>query len=300
MRQSKSHPPIGKGKSDNVPFKVAAVSWIDLLGYGSMISRAQFNPIDPRAKVPIARLRGFHRIVAEHSGRYFRTLVLNDGAAAYRDLSFRTSSVTYDFLLRSFRLFQDIQAFERRNEYFGARMILAAGFRSKGSRRAIDYREGHLGSILDRMSKGEIDANQAVREAATIQAYFDVLPQLQANFAFTKAYLADLSGSDHGIGGPNFYVDSSLFEGGAPAWLSIDEEVKWNDPRLDLSATFFRVQEISIVPHNGPSPEGVRDALEVATAIAPSASVLDAIREGRREWVRNGGGARWRGGASQQ
>ena len=99
-------------KSATFPFQTSAACWIDLLGYGRMIADADFNPLHYKAKEALARLRRFHAIVASHSGRYFPTLVMNDGAAAYRDLSMRTRSVTHDFLVRAWNLFCDIKAAE--------------------------------------------------------------------------------------------------------------------------------------------------------------------------------------------
>jgi hypothetical protein len=273
-----NHRSIAKGKAGNLPFQVAAVSWVDLLGYGAMIAEAGFNPIDPRAKEAITRLRTFHRIVAEHSGRYYRTLVLNDGAVAYRDLSLRSSGVTHDFLARSFTLFEAIQASEQRNGWPGARMVLATGFRAKGSRRAIDHASGQLNSILARLAAGEIATEQAVREAASIERYFDVLPHLQANFAFTKAYIADSGGSRAGLGGARFFVDNAIFDGAIPAWVSAGNAITFNDTRLAITATFVPVARLAPPGNTGVAIPGVRDALQIAEAIAPSVSIRDAIR----------------------
>src|SRR5581483_4816256 len=111
------------------PFQTSAACWIDLLGYGAMIAEAEFNPLHIKAKAALTRLRRFHAIVAGHSGRYFPTLVMNDGAVAYRDLSMRTRSVTHDFLVRAWSLFQEIKKAEAAEGHPGARMVLATGFR---------------------------------------------------------------------------------------------------------------------------------------------------------------------------
>lgn len=273
-----NHPPIANAKARNLPFQVAAVCWADLLGYGSMIAEAGLNPVDPKAKEPITRLRAFHRIVAEHSGRHYRTLVLNDGAAAYRDLSLRSSGVTHDFLARSFALFEAIQRSEQRNGWPGARMFLATGFRAKGSRRAIDRVSAQLNSILARLAAGEFEAEQAVREAASIEHYFDVLPQLQANFAFTKAYVADSAGSRAGLGGPRFFVDDAIFDGAIPTWVSAGDAIPFHDIRLAIQATFVPVTGLAPPGNSGFTIPGVRDALQIGETIAPSVSIRDAIR----------------------
>ena len=277
-----NQPPWAKGKTDSVPFKVAIVSWIDLLGYGGMIANAEFNPADRRSRVPISRLRAFHRIVAEHSARTFRTLVLNDGAAAYRDLSMRGPDVTCDFLTRSFAMFTAINALEKANGFPGARMVMAVGFRSKGSRRAIDYTSGHLNSILSRLENGLISAEQAVKEAGSIQRYFDVLPQLQANFAFTKAYLADSSGSKAGLGGPRFFVDDAVFEGEVPTWLLSEDPISWEHAKLKLKANFIPISAVDIETARIANWCGLRDGLKVAEAIAPDTPILEAMRNNHR------------------
>jgi hypothetical protein len=281
MSGRKPQPPIASGRARNLPFQVAAVCWVDLLGYGGMIGAAGFNPIAPEAKAAITRLRSFHRIVAEHGGRHFRSLVLNDGAVAYRDLSLRSSGVTYDFLTRAFLLFRDLEASERRNGWNGARMVLATGFRAKGSRRAIDHASGQLESILTRMRAGQVSPEEAVREAASMDRYFDVLPQLQANFAFTKAYLADAGGSKAGLGGPRFFVDTVIFEGGVPPWVRAEEPVAFRNERLGLSGEFAPVLELAPPGHSTPAVPGMRDALQIAEAIAPPSMVRDFIRAAR-------------------
>ena len=100
-------PPL-VGMKTHFPFQVSICAWVDLLGYGAEIKEAGYNPLDPKAKAAVKRIRHFHQVVADHSLRDFPTLVMNDGATAYRDLSYRTRWTTYDF-----RLFQDIQRVEK-------------------------------------------------------------------------------------------------------------------------------------------------------------------------------------------
>lgn len=270
--------PISSARAGGLPFQVAAVCWVDLLGYGGMIAEAEFNPIHPKARASITRLRAFHRIVAEHSGRQYRTLVLNDGAVAYRDLSLRSSAVTHDFLARSAALFEALRSSEIRNRWPGARMVLATGFRAKGSRRAMDAVSGQLDSILARLKAGQIGAEQAVREAASIDRYFDVLPQLQANFAFTKAYVADAGGTRAGLGGPRFFVDEAIFDGGVPQWVGAGSSIAFHDERLGIKASFVPVDRLGRPGRSGDEIAGMRNALQIAEAIAPSVSMREAIR----------------------
>jgi hypothetical protein len=98
---------ISRSRAGALPFCISATAWVDLLGYGSMIADAELNPIDPRAKAAVTGLRTFHRIVSDHSGRYYKTLVINDGAVAYRDLSLRDNGVTHDDGTRKMSVNQD-------------------------------------------------------------------------------------------------------------------------------------------------------------------------------------------------
>lgn len=271
-------PAIRKGGAKSLPFKVAIVGWIDLLAYGEMIAGVDYNPIVDEAKKPINRLRAFHRIVAEHSKRDYRTLVLNDGAVAYRDLSLRGAANTVDFFCQSWDLFKAVQASEKRNGFAGARMVVAPGLRAKGSRRALDYTSGHLDSILARMDSGALSPEQAVREAAAIEKYFDVLPQLQANFAFSKAFIAEQSGTKFNLPGPAFYIDDLIFDGAKPDWVETDAAVDWNMPKYRLSARFHPVRDVARPRGASGQIAGFRDGIAVASCIMPSSSVRDAIR----------------------
>src|SRR6266404_4358854 len=177
---------------------------IDLLGYGAMIAEADFNPLHPRASQAMKRLRDFHSIVALHSERNFPTLVMNDGAAAYRDLSFRSREPTYEFLIRAWNLFTNINEEEKKQGLPGAREVLDTGFRMRGRRAGMDARASHFQSVMHRFQSGHVNGRQAIREVANIQQSFDVVPQLQAIFAFSKAYVANSSGTRGGLAGANF------------------------------------------------------------------------------------------------
>jgi hypothetical protein len=264
-------------KSASFPFQTAVACWIDLLGYGAMISEAQFNPLHQKSKLALRRLRRFHEIVANHSLRYFRTLAINDGAAAYRDLSLRSRSVTYDFLVRSWSLFEEIKAEEIEQGFPGPRLVLASGFRMRGRSAGMDMTNRQFQSVMRRFQAKKISAEQAIIEAGAIRQAFDVVPQLQANFAFTKAYVAESSGSGGGLGGSNFFVDLSIFETPLPSWIQTGPQIPWSNPRLGLDATFARILDLVPYKHSGGVP-GILDGLQVAQRLAHDPSVLDALR----------------------
>jgi hypothetical protein len=266
-------------KDARFPFQVAVTAWIDLLGYGGMIASADFNPLHPKAKEALDRLRSFHQIVADHSTRHFPTLVMNDGAVAYRDLSFRSKSNTFDFLSRAWRLFQEINATESAHGMPGARLVLASGFRVLGRRAGIDAT--HLRSIISRAKAGELGIEEAVREAARITPKFDIVPQLQANFAFTKAYVAEASGSAGGLPGPNFYVDLSLFDGTPSGWIELGPPIHWSG-RLSLACDYAQILELEALGLPAGGPSDIRDGLQVAQHLAHDPNVLDALRVARK------------------
>jgi hypothetical protein len=269
-------------KSATFPFQIAVVCWIDLLGYGAMIAEADFNPLHAKAAQALIRLRRFHEVVASHSTRYFPTLVMNDGAAAYRDLSLRSRAPTHDFLMRAWSLFNAIKSDENYRGFPGARMVLATGFRMRGRRAGMDATAKQFKSVMRRYQSGEIVAEQAIREAANVKRSFDIIPQLQANFAFSKAYVAERSGAREGLAGPNFFVDLALFDAPTPAWVKKGPTVEWSDERLRMSASFAAILDLPPFKHVEGGPLGIRDGLQVAQYLTEDPNVLSALRAAKK------------------
>lgn len=270
------------GKNVTFPFQVGIVCWADLLGYGAMIAAAEFNPLHRKSSEALSRLRRFHAIVAAHSARYFPTLVMNDGAAAYRDLSLRSRGPTYDFLMRAWELFSHIKRDENDRGLPGARMVLATGFRMRGRRAGIDATAKHFRSVMRRYQDGEIGAEQAIREAANIRQPFDIVPQLQANFAFSKAYVAERSGTKGGLGGANCFVDLTIFDTPTPAWIVRGDIVRWSNEQLSMRASFAPILSFPRAKHVEGGPLGIRDGLQVAQELTQDPNVLSALRKARK------------------
>ena len=248
------------------------------------IAEAHFNPLHPKAKEAMQRLRQFHEIVASHSFRLFPTLVMNDGAAAYRDLSLRSNENTFDFLMRAWRLFNEINDVESRQGLPGARLVVAAGFRMRGRRAGMDATASHFSSIMSRFQSGNLSADQAIREAARIRQPFDVIPQLQANFAFSKAYVAEHSGAKGGLNGANFFVDMLIFDHPVPPWVVTARTIVWSNERLNMKANFAQIAAFPPHKHVG-GPSGIRTGLEIAQQLAHDQDVLLALRAARRPTV---------------
>jgi hypothetical protein len=279
LNDHRPSPSVSKGK--NFPFQTAVVAWIDLLGYGEMISNAGFNPLHPSSAAAKKRLSEFHRVVAAHSGRKFPSLVINDGAVVYRDLSYRSASVTFDFLQRSWNLFNEINQSEGNSSYPGARMVIAAGFRIRGRRAGMDATAEHFESIMTRYADGTISVIQAIQEARRIRPSFDIVPQLQANFAFTKAYVAEQSGTKGGLAGSRCFIDLSLFEQTLPTCFGFDKPIDWQNDKLGLKARFaplLGLSSLKQVEKSNGAPLGVSDGLQVAQRLAGDENVLKVLR----------------------
>lgn len=266
------------------PFQTAIVAWVDLLGYGSQISAGGFNPLSKESKAAHRRLKVFHHVIAQHSHRIYPSLVLNDGAILYRDLSYRSNSVTYDFIRRSWGLFQEINKQEKSSGFPGARMVIATGFRVRGRRAGIDRTKGQLKSIFGRLEDGKISTNQAINEAARAQARFDIVPHLQSNYAFTKAYLAESDGSSAGMGGSSCFLDLTLVNTSAGSEIEFAEIIPWENSRLGLSANFGRIE---MVKHNNKrhiQSHYYRTGLSVAEHLTDDPSILLKLRDARRKY----------------
>lgn len=260
--QMKSQPKRAKGR--RYPVEICCVAWMDLLGYGSMLRPVSFNPSAPSAQQAVQRLEAFQAVVARHANRYMRALIVNDGVAYVRQLSPRTVSVTYDFLRRAFEAFKEVNDLDRGQGFPGARMILASGPRLR-IKDSVSSADDHRDAILAKFQRGEISAEKAICAAARVLPYTGSLIELQANFAFTKAYLADESGSRAGLEGANFYVDTTIFDDRPPSWLDVESEIDWAVE--GLSARFAKVANIDSETAGEMKHAGMRDALEIAKAL---------------------------------
>lgn len=287
----KSQPKVGM--KVHFPFQVSICAWVDLLGYGSQIRKADYNPLNAQAASAVARIRQFHQIVADHSARMFPTLVMNDGAAAYRDLSYRTRWPTYDFIQKSYNLFKAIEREEAAIGAPGARMVIAVGFRLRGrATQSGALRGQYVKSLIAKVNRGELSVEAAITRASQFRRTFDVIPQLQANFAFTKAYIAEQSGSSAGLVGPNLFLDDLVLDIAKLETFDVQfkRRVKWSKPEYGLSANFLdlgfvrdakQTEKIGdkTIKHG---PLAFRDALEVATHLTGDQNVLSALRKARR------------------
>lgn len=246
--------------------EVSCVAWMDLLGYGSMLKESYFDPFNPLSRKAINRLHRFHKIVSDKAERNFDIIGLNDGIAAFRDLSIRSSSVSFDFLKKSLELFQAVIDAERVDDYPGARMVIATGYRIRGENDVIFPDE--IKPLLNKLKRGLIDPMQAVHEASRARPHFGIIPELQANFAFTKAYLVDEGGSKAGFGGANCYIDLNLFNNQLTEWIKFSKVVEWNG--MNMSSRFGLFESINTELANKMAFNGILNALEISNILSGS------------------------------
>lgn len=260
-------------------YETCCVAWLDLLGYGTQLREVDYDPTEPKAVSALERLHAFHVVIGQHSCRLLPSLVLNDGAIFFRDLSPRSRSVTWDFLKRCIALFEAVRDREFERELPGARMVIGAGFRVRreGVSRSANDELGNV--ILKKLERSEISAVQAVKEALYSRPHFDILPEIQANFALTKAYLADLSGKDGGLPGANCYIDLSMFRDPVPPWITFSRTIAWS--YRGMAAEFGQLSSYDHKLAAKVRGEGTLDGWQVAKCLSRSEDVLSRLRKAR-------------------
>lgn len=246
--------------------EVACVAWMDLLGYGSMLEEAAFDVLNPLAEKAINRLHDFHNMVASKAKRNFNILALNDGIAIYRDLSPRSNHVTFDFIRDAIDLFQYVNHQENLNKFPGGRMVIATGFRVRSENDIVFPDEKNI--LLRKLKLAIITPQQGIIEASRARPHFGIIPELQANFAFTKAYLVESGGSKIGFPGANCYIDLSIFDKIIPEWIIFEKVISWKDK--GMKADFGLLKELNIELAVKTKHQGLLDAFQIGNALTGS------------------------------
>lgn len=278
MGKKRSALPTKTSKGRRFDVEVALTAWLDLLGYGSMLRAARFNPLAVEAKAAVGRLRRFHNVVEQMSHPLFPMLLVNDAVAAFRDPSKRSNSVTYDFLKRCVNLHAAVNRADRALKYPGARMVVAAGFRMRLRRSASSrgYKDP-VQQLLNKIASKQIGVQTAVHQAARRRIHFAVVPELAANFAFAKAYLAEQSGTRGGLPGPEIYIDLALFDEAPPNWIDLSV-IHWRHE--GLSADFARVNRVDWKEGGRQGQAGVLDAFGIARRLTGDTQILRQLKQG--------------------
>lgn len=272
----KAQPKLARGAKGLI--EVSATAWIDLLGYGSMLRNVQFDPTSPAALTAVERLDCFQAHVSAAATKYSMAVVINDGAVICRDLSARSKSVTYDFIRRVVQLHKAINSSEYEKNQPGARCVIAAGFRiRRKNHQKQGLIEGYGAHLIKQLERGTISVEEGVKSALTVKPFVATAPEIQANFAFTKAYLVDADGSRAGFSGARIFLDMALLSHPAPAWLIFDEIIDWSVP--GLSGRFGAIRSLDLAAAARARHSGCRDAYEVAEALSTSPDILSRLRK---------------------
>ena len=258
--------------------EVCAAAWIDLLGYGSMLRKVQFDPTSPTAAEAVARLDRFHAHVATAASKYSTALVINDGAVICRDLSARSISVTFDFIRRIVELHSEINKDEHSKGHPGARCVVAAGFRiRRTNHHKQSLVDGYGAHLIKKLEDGTITAQEGIKSAITVKPFIASMPEVQANFAFTKAYLADIAGSGGGFAGPKVFLDLTLLSSPSVPWVAFSEIIDWSEP--GIQGQFGAIQKLDVSAAGRARNTGCRDAYQIAEALSTSPDILDRLKK---------------------
>lgn len=247
---------------------VSLAFWLDLRGYGAMLNKAGFDPTRPDAKAAIDRLFQFQEIVAGHSRISFPTLVINDGAVAYRDIGLTVHERAWPFIERCWKLYWAATEADKKLKGDGLRGVLAVGMRRKGSNRGILSQNGDVAKIIDDLAEHRITKAEAIKAAWRVRRVNDIVPQLQANFAFSRAYTAEQGARDSKfkLVDSRFYIETRLFRDGIPDWMSVGEPIAW-EPKADwlstLATTFVEIQAMT------PPASGAESAIRTGNQLLP-------------------------------
>lgn len=246
---------------------VSLAFWLDLRGYGAMLDQAGFDPTCPEAKDAIERLRRFQEVVAAHSRTTFPTLVINDGAVAYRDIGQTRTDRAWPFIERCWKLYRAAMDADEKLKGKGLRGVRAVGLRARGSNRGILAQNDAVAKIINDLADDKISREDAIAAAWSIRRVSDIVPQLQANFAFSRAYTAEQGASAGKLEGSRFYLETRVLRHGIPKWMTAGDPIDWKPsaPWLSsLGTTFVEVQAID------PSATNQADAIHTGRDMLPS------------------------------
>ena len=257
---------LAMGKQNHFRSSVFAVAWIDLLGYGSMLQSCDFDPTSQNAKNAVYRLELLNDIASSHSSLKFPVLQMNDGIATWRELSFRTKNVTEDYIKRCIALFHDIVNHERNNGYPGPRMIISSGVRMKMKTHRKDLARERADRLIEQVESGVKDYRQALYQACNYNNYRNAVEELQANFAFSKSFIADEGGKAQGFGGSNIFIDMNFFVSDDIRCIDLSRIFEWNQYK-GLESIFGQIDVFCISDYNQYANNDMATTIEIAKRI---------------------------------
>ena len=149
--------------------------------------------------------------------------------------------------------------------YYGARMVLASGLNMKMRRDGVkEVTKKRAETLIYQVENGEMDSRTALYKAVSFPTYFNNIPSLQANFAFSRAYIAEGQGKQAGFEGNHLFIDTSIFSA-VPDWLKYSKTIHWEYP--GLGTEFIQYSSIDLETANKLSGEGVLDTEVIAQKI---------------------------------
>jgi hypothetical protein len=155
-------------------------------------------------------------------------------------------------------------------------MVIAFGFRA----RVIELQQrtdSHAKSIRERLASGKLAPEQAVEEALHSHRTQGVAPMLKANFAFTKAYMAESAGKKAGFDGCNCFVEDAVFENRLPpGWIATGPQISWRGEGIDTR--FYPISAIDRDEAAKANHRGILDGIAVAENLTNATNVLDLLR----------------------
>ncbi len=237
---------------------------MDLLGYGTQIAAAGLNPLDPNAVDARERLIRFSNIVKKHSNRSFPSLLVNDGAAYFRNLSFRGKLNTLDFVNAIVRAHYAVRNADR----VGARTVVSVGFRDKAFVSQIEELEELAVTFAEKVTQKIKPLQSVILDALMTTSAFNQVPALNSNYAFTKSYIVDTYGSKGGFSGPEIFIESGMFSETLP---NNYVKARVNCEIFSRQYTYLNVRRMKL------GPEHVLDTVSIAKYLASDENVFQKL-----------------------
>lgn len=182
-------------------------SWSDLLGFGSIFFKSNWNPtIEEWEKISKRILNAHMQCFSNLDPSFEFVMILNDGIIRCCNSDRFNHLDCLSMWLRScIWTHNAMNEIEREEKYPGVRTILTAGYNLKYSH--IDFR---FDDFVFNYTKKDPTKLSSIAQLMKNPVVLINPGPLQMNIAFSKAYILDLLGTQSGIKGPHFYIDESF------------------------------------------------------------------------------------------
>ena len=163
-------------------------AWIDLLGYGQSFYNSGWDLTKEGAIDNLKRIKKLEQEIVQIQNPFSETLfMLNDGVIYNFDIPAINANLIMRWLIGIIQRFNDIDEWDKRNGYYGARGVLAYGQRAQ-------YRK------TDTLGRGDyIMTSEKKKESYNKKRIVYTPEELQMNTAFSKSFIIEESGSKYGV-----------------------------------------------------------------------------------------------------